>query len=154
MNDSHDLLQRLLEGPPDVELSDDELSLVKVWLRNRESTDIGNMVDYAAEDYGIWRPWEKLELIHDLNDRQRAVADRERQDDSPDLEYVTLDQAAAFVSRAKDTLLNYRGKGLPDPDVQGGGKGKPNEWLWSNIRPWLESTFDRTLPDHPPHRQR
>jgi hypothetical protein len=58
--------------------------------------------------------------------------------------YVTLDKAAAMVGRSKKTLERYKRK-MPAPTVKG-GRGKPNEWLWSVIRPWLEKTFDRNLP--------
>ena len=62
-----------------------------------------------------------------------------------EFQYITLDMAAAIVNRAKSTLRKY--PDLPEPDVNGGGKGKPNEWLWKNIRPWLEKKFDRPLPE-------
>lgn len=65
--------------------------------------------------------------------------------------YVTLDQSAALVSRSKSTLRNYKGKGLPTPTIKGGGRGKPDEWLWpGEIKPWLEEEFGRNLPDIPP----
>lgn len=70
-------------------------------------------------------------------------------------QYVTLDQIAASVCRSKRTLENYakrKTNPLPDPDIQGGG-GKPNEWQWQRIRPWLETEFRRTLPEvFPAHR--
>jgi hypothetical protein len=45
-------------------------------------------------------------------------------------EYVTLDQAAAFVSRAKRTMEKlFRSSSMPPPDVKGGG-GRPHEWKW------------------------
>jgi hypothetical protein len=61
----------------------------------------------------------------------------------PDL--VTLDQAAALVNRSPAALRHYRSKGMPKPYIQG-TKGKPNEFLWSEMRPWLESTFNRKIP--------
>jgi len=60
--------------------------------------------------------------------------------------YVTLDQAAASVSRSKRSLERYK-KEMPVPDVKGGG-GRPSEWLWSELRPWLEKKFGRRLPEH------
>jgi hypothetical protein len=62
----------------------------------------------------------------------------------PDL--VTLDQAAAVVNRTSAGLRHYRRKGMPEPFVQG-KKGKPNEYRWSEMRPWLESAFDRVIPE-------
>jgi hypothetical protein len=62
--------------------------------------------------------------------------------------YVTLDQMAASVSRSKRTLEKRKGSKkdpLPSPDVKGGG-GKPDEWLWERVRPWLEREFGRKLP--------
>ncbi len=67
--------------------------------------------------------------------------------------YVTLDQMALMVNRKKRTLENYKGhkkNPLPPPDIEGGG-GKPDEWEWSEIRPWLERTFKRSLPEEYPH---
>jgi hypothetical protein len=62
--------------------------------------------------------------------------------------YVTLRQMAALVSRGKRTLeRRKKGKNpLPDPDSPGGG-GKPDEWLWERIRPWLEDEFGKRLPE-------
>ena len=68
--------------------------------------------------------------------------------DEPEVEcLVTLQQAAAMVSRSKRTLEDYKRKDqtMPLPRVEGGG-GKPAEWAWSEIRSWLEKTFDRSLP--------
>jgi hypothetical protein len=62
----------------------------------------------------------------------------------PDL--VTLDQAAALVNRQPNGLRHYRKKGMPKPQIQG-RKGKPNEYLWSEMRPWLEETFGRKIPE-------
>jgi hypothetical protein len=59
---------------------------------------------------------------------------------------VTLDQAAALVNRQPDGLRHYRKKGMPKPQIQG-RKGKPNEYLWSEMRPWLEETFSRKIPE-------
>jgi hypothetical protein len=63
--------------------------------------------------------------------------------------YVTLDQAAALVNRNKRTLERKKKK-MPAPAVKGGG-GKPTEWIWSELRPWLEKEFGRRLPEVPPH---
>jgi hypothetical protein len=63
--------------------------------------------------------------------------------------YVTLRQAAAMVSKSKDTLEPLVGNSLPEPDIRG-GNGKASEWRWSNIRPALERHFDRPLPERFP----
>jgi hypothetical protein len=68
------------------------------------------------------------------------------------VQYVTLDQAAALVSRSKRTLEKYKQREknpLPSPDVEGGG-GRPDEWRWTRIRPWLEQEFGRSLPEQYP----
>jgi hypothetical protein len=65
------------------------------------------------------------------------------------LDYVTLDQMAACVSRSKRALEKYKTNKknrLPLPDIDGGG-GRADEWLWNNVRPWLEKTFGRNLPE-------
>jgi hypothetical protein len=59
---------------------------------------------------------------------------------------------AAMIPRSKKTLENRKARRtnpLPAPDIEGGG-GKPDEWLWSRIRPWLEQEFGRPLPEHFP----
>jgi hypothetical protein len=61
---------------------------------------------------------------------------------------VTLQQAAAMVSRSKKTLERCK-RNMPMPKVSGGG-GKPDEWEWAELRPWLEERFDRKLPERFP----
>jgi hypothetical protein len=63
-------------------------------------------------------------------------------------QYVTLDQMAALVNRSKKTLeraMNAANSDMPKPDVKGGG-GRPHEWRWNRIRPWLETMYTRLLP--------
>jgi hypothetical protein len=68
------------------------------------------------------------------------------------LQYVTLDQMAAIVNRSKKTFERLKQQArLPAPDVEGGG-GKPDEWVWSRVRPWLESEFSKKLPECFPSR--
>lgn len=68
------------------------------------------------------------------------------------LQYVTLDQIAATVHQKKDTLSrkkNLPGSTMPEPDHEGGG-GKPDKWIWSKIRPWLENEYKMALPERYP----
>jgi hypothetical protein len=73
----------------------------------------------------------------------RRLADMvaEPADDTPCM--VTLLQIASIVNRSKRTLEGYTKK-MPMPVVEGGG-GKPAEWEWDTIRPWLEKEFGRKL---------
>jgi hypothetical protein len=71
-----------------------------------------------------------------------------REAEPTEVQYVTLDQAAARVNRSKRTL-EKRLKKMPDPDVVGTG-GKPHEWLWSRLRPWLEKEFGKIIPERFP----
>ena len=66
------------------------------------------------------------------------------------LGHVTLLQMAAIVNKSKHTLerLCRSGK-LPAPDIEGGA-GKANEWRWSVVKPVLEKTYRRMLPDRFP----
>jgi hypothetical protein len=69
-------------------------------------------------------------------------------------QYVTLDKAAAIVSRSKRTLeklVRRTENPLPDPAIRGTG-GKPSEWTWSELRPWLEQEYGRHLPERFPSR--
>ena len=61
---------------------------------------------------------------------------------------VTLDQMAAIVSRQKSSLRHYREE-LPPPRVQG-RRGQATLWAWAEVRPWLERTFARKLPERFP----
>jgi hypothetical protein len=74
----------------------------------------------------------------------RLEGDSQPTDELPDL--VTLDQAAALANRTVDGIRHYRRTGMPKPFVKG-TKGKPNEYLWSEMRPWLETTFGRKIPE-------
>jgi hypothetical protein len=67
-------------------------------------------------------------------------------------QYVNLNQAAALVNRKKVTLLralNKPGSTMPQPDTHGCG-GKPHEWLWPRLRPWLEQEYGKSLPERFP----
>ncbi len=57
---------------------------------------------------------------------------------------VTLDQIAAMVHRSKRSLERYVGK-MPAPRIRG-RRGRPHLWAWSEVRPWLEATFEQQLP--------
>jgi hypothetical protein len=66
-------------------------------------------------------------------------------------QYVTLDQAAAWVKLHKKTVgraLNSDPK-APTPDREGGG-GKCSYWKWHRIRPWLEQQYGLELPQFLP----
>jgi hypothetical protein len=64
---------------------------------------------------------------------------------------ITLQQAAAMVSRSKKTLERRKADDakFPMPRVAGGG-GKPDEYAWPEMRLYLEEQFDRKLPEHFP----
>jgi hypothetical protein len=91
-----------------------------------------------------------------------ACFNREIEEQEDDLvtydpeQYVTLDQAAAWVNRAKKTLerrVNKEGSDAPLPEVEG-GSGRAHEWRWSVLRPWLEKTYGKKLPGRLPSRGR
>jgi hypothetical protein len=63
-------------------------------------------------------------------------------------ELVTLVQLAVLLRRTKRTMERYL-KRMPPPRVRG-RRGCPQQWDWKVIRPWLESTFDVSLPQHFP----
>jgi hypothetical protein len=67
-------------------------------------------------------------------------------------DYVTLGQMAAIVKRSKRTAEKWKTRErdpLPTSDIEGGG-GKPDEWDWPKVRPWLERETGRTLPERFP----
>lgn len=66
---------------------------------------------------------------------------------------VTLQQVAHLVNRQKRTLERWMQNDpkFPLPDVEpGSGSGRPNEWRWSRIRPYLERKTGKKLPDRHP----
>lgn len=74
--------------------------------------------------------------------------------DTAHYHYVDLDQIAAVVNRSKsalEKLKRRKNNPLPNPDVPGGG-GKKAEWLWSRIRPWLETEFKKHFAETLPRR--
>ncbi len=61
-------------------------------------------------------------------------------------QYVTVDQAAALVQRSKKTVAKWLNQdGAPLAAVEGGG-GKAHEYLWSDLKPFLELKTSRNLP--------
>jgi hypothetical protein len=113
----------------------------KAWLEARQS--------FARSKGRSWGPtggsWGPNTIIP-----QDLLGDLPEDEDPPPTaelaEVVNLNQAAALVNRTPDGLRYYRGKGLPKPFIQG-TKGQPNQYLWSEMRPWLESQFGRPIPE-------
>src|SRR5207249_1980874 len=69
-------------------------------------------------------------------------------------QYVTLNHVAAYLKCNKRTLerwMHQKGSEGPEPDIEGGG-GKPHQWVWSKLRPWLQRVSRRTLPERFPER--
>lgn len=68
-------------------------------------------------------------------------------DDAVQVDHVTLRQCAAIIQKGKRTLENWK---RDDPEFPCanviGGIGKADEWLWSEIRPYLERKSKRPLP--------
>jgi hypothetical protein len=88
-----------------------------------------------------------MKTEHD--DPTKQTSNQHQEDALP--EYVTLDQAAATVNRSKRSLERLKSK-MPAPKIRGGG-GKPDEWDWAEIRPWLIKEFGRQLPERFPGRR-
>ncbi len=99
-----------------------------------------------AIDWANLAAWEILPAFRDALD-QLPCPSKAKQ--TARVVYVTLDQAAAVVRRSKRTLERYKGKGMPAPLVKGGG-GRPAEWDWADLHPWLQKEFDRVLPEEFP----
>lgn len=60
--------------------------------------------------------------------------------------YVSLRQMASIVNKHKRTLAKLKDGGkLPSPTVKG-GNGKADEWVWSEVRPILETEYKKKLP--------
>lgn len=81
-------------------------------------------------------------LVHMLNET-RAACEKH----SAIIEYVTLLQMSAIVSRDKKTLQRLYAAGeLPTPAIEG-GSGKQHEWKWRDVRPILEKHYRKDLPE-------
>jgi hypothetical protein len=61
----------------------------------------------------------------------------------PACQLVTLSQAAAMVSRSKNTLRKVRH--LMPPPREPGGNGFATRWDWQDMRPWLEDYYGVNL---------
>jgi len=61
---------------------------------------------------------------------------------------VTLAEVAQLTNLSKRTLENYK-KVMPPPIDPGGG-GKASFWDWQELRPWLETKLNITLPERFP----
>lgn len=61
-------------------------------------------------------------------------------------ELMTLSTAAILVGRTLAGLRHYRRRGMPKPYVRG-NRGQPHEYKVSEMKPWLEKTFNRSIPD-------
>jgi len=87
--------------------------------------------------------WEYVKV------KERRAASQPQNGDGATVDcYVTLQQAAAIVSRSKRTLEKHKAE-MPAPRISDGG-GKPDEWAWSELRPWLEKYSGRILPERFP----
>ncbi|MGO8897406.1 MAG: hypothetical protein ACLQU5_03545, partial [Isosphaeraceae bacterium] len=104
----------------------------------QEEKNLGGAYNLIAGTLKTVRPPTDAPRLDGRNEPPKAPAEL------PDL--VTLDQAAALVNRQPNGLSHYRKKGMPKPQIHG-RKGKPNEYLWSEMRPWLEETFGRKIPE-------
>jgi len=66
-------------------------------------------------------------------------------------QYVTLQQIATYLKRNKNHMrreLNAD-RAAPQPIIRG-GSGRRHEWIWSQLRPWLETRYSRALPERFP----
>jgi len=133
------------------QLQDAHVRLLELFARDEIRSD--TISDHATLMHAVRHAWREVadtlpaEARADVNGEPKTLAEAEQ--------YVTLDQAAAIVSRSKKTLvrrLNAKDSTMPRPDVEGGG-GKADEWKWSSIRPWLEKEFGKQLPGIFPSRR-
>jgi hypothetical protein len=97
-----------------------------------------NQQDGLGEAVKIFPATESATSTHAAHEHPDAV--------KPEY-YVTLLQMAAILGKGKRTLERLKGAGkLPPPAVKG-GKGKADEWRWSEVRSTLEKEFARQMPE-------
>jgi hypothetical protein len=132
------------------------LDLLRLATDNGDALAIANWLDgtYNVRDCTIH---DALTLVLA---EEIAAADVQRQRNatpaSPaeSIIYADLDQMAAVVNRSKSCLEKLKRRKtnpLPEPDAAGGG-GKKDEWLWSRVRPWLETEFNKHFAETLPRR--
>ena len=96
---------------------------------------------------------EELSLLRREVELLTSQLSRKPEQDSYEEDFlVTLSQAAALVQRSPRTLQHYVAHPihpLPLPEVRG-ESGRPNEYKWSEVRPWLEKVFKRNVRLSPP----
>jgi hypothetical protein len=96
-----------------------------------------------------WQEWQRK--VQHTRAAARAMSEASRPS-GEELQYVTLDQIAAYVKYSKRTLERAKSRKknpLPLPAIDGGG-GKRDEWLWHEVRPWLEQEYGKRLPERFP----
>lgn len=122
--------------------ADDAQILRSVWHHIHDTIGAGK--PFAPDDLGVMR-----NLYAALKRAREKCGGGEQHE-----HLVTLQQAAAMVSRAKKTLERRKANDskFPMPRVAGGG-GKPDEYAWSEMRLYLEGEFDRKLPEQFPAAQ-
>jgi hypothetical protein len=111
--------------------------------------------EQAANPKKLAKAYRLAQSLCNLLKRQAADGKPANEALPAAMQYVTLDQAAATVNRSKRTLekrANRKKNPLPDPAVQGAG-GKPSEWIWTDLRPWLEQEYGKRLPERFPARR-
>ncbi len=105
--------------------------------------------DLAAFDRQIDRCWATAKMIR-IEEQLQA----ETRPNTAPTDHVTLRQCAGIIKKNKRTLERWKedDTNFPTPEVIG-NDGTADEWLWTTIRPYLESKSNRKLPDiFPAHR--
>jgi len=128
-----------------------EATVEMVLALNRERLGLGNPL--GRKPIVRWPDIEEVLVEIDLEssrarfNRQQAVASNRDDAESAAPQYVTRDQIAAMVGRSKDKVMDWFNDDAdsPEPAVEGGG-GKAYQYIWSEVRPWLEAKSGRKLP--------
>jgi hypothetical protein len=117
--------------------SDPTLAAIVGAIREAETKNLTNRAQTVFDGFRI--PNDLSESLRTALAKMAALP--------KDYIYVDLDQIAACVNRKKRTFEALKTRitnPLPEPDCPGGG-GHKDEWLWSNIKPWLEKEFGRKV---------
>jgi hypothetical protein len=118
------------------------------------------LIDFFAAEYGwgldVFAGLDNRQMVAFVEQalrRRTAIAGGSEAGGGKPAEdrYVTRDQIAALVQRNKDTVADWFNddRQAPTPAVEGGG-GKRHEYLWHEVRPWLEKKTGRKLPERFP----
>lgn len=100
--------------------------------------DSGDLAKFDSQMDKCWTIAKRIRIAEELQKTEVT--------DAP-TDHVTLLQCAGIIKKSKRTLERWKEDDtkFPTPEVIG-ENGTADEWLWTTIRPYLETKSKRKLP--------